>query len=189
MIKAELRKAYKEKRAQLTRAEAEKRTDLILINFQQINLPFLSVVHAYIASEKLGETDPSALVRYLQFKNPGLTILLPKIDTASGDMQHIHYSSEVELVANTFGIEEPAGGVIFAANKIDLVLVPLLAFDMRGHRVGYGRGYYDRFLSQCRPDALRVGISFFEPEERIDDINQFDIPLNYCVTPQQVFEF
>ena len=189
MTKAELRKVYKEKRSRLSFQEVEKFTDLILINFQQIRLPFISYVHTYIASEKLGEADTSALTRYLEFKNPGLKILVPKIDITSGDMQHFHFNDEVELVNNAFGIAEPAGGETFSPDEIDLVLVPLLAFDKRGFRVGYGKGYYDRFLSECRQDVIKIGLSFFEPEEQIDDINQFDIPLNYCVTPQQVFEF
>ena len=189
MTKTELRKAYKEKRSQLSLQEAEKFTDLILINFQQIRLPFISFVHTYLASEKQGEADISALTRYLEFKNPGLKILVPKIDITSGDMQHFHFNDEVELVDNAFGIAEPAGGEIFSPGEIDLVLVPLLAFDKRGFRVGYGKGYYDRFLSECRQDVIKIGLSFFEPEEQIDDINQFDIPLNYCVTPQHVFEF
>jgi len=189
MTKAELRKIYKEKRSGLSFGEVEKLTDMILINFQQVRLPFISYVHTYIASVKLGEIDPSALTRYLEFKNPGLKILVPKIDITSGDMQHLHFDDEVELVYNAFGIAEPPGGETFSPDEIDLVLVPLLAFDKRGFRVGYGKGYYDRFLSECRPDAIKIGLSFFEPEEQIDDINQFDIPLNYCITPQQVFEF
>jgi len=70
-----------------------------------------------------------------------------------------------------------------------LALIPLLAFDQHGYRVGYGKGYYDKFLSQCREDVVKIGLSFFEPVDNIDDINQFDISLNYCVTPQQVYEF
>ena len=189
MTKAELRKVYKEKRSRLSSREIEKFTDLILINFQQVRLPFISCVHTYIASEKLGEADTSALTLYLAFKNPGLKILVPKIDITSGDMQHLHLNDEVELVNNFFGIAEPAGGETFSPDEIDLVLVPLLAFDKRGYRAGYGKGYYDKFLSECRQDTIKIGLSFFEPEEQIDDINQFDIPLNYCVTPQQVFEF
>jgi 5-formyltetrahydrofolate cyclo-ligase len=189
MTKAALRKAYKEKRSGLSVRDAGKFTDLILINFQQIRLPFISYVHTYIASEKLGEADTSALTRYLEFKNPGLKILVPKIDITSGGMQHFHFNDDVELVHNAFGIAEPAGGEAISPDEIDLVLIPLLAFDKRGYRVGYGKGYYDRFLSECRQDVIKIGLSFFEPEERIDDINQFDIPLNYCVTPQAVFEF
>jgi 5-formyltetrahydrofolate cyclo-ligase len=68
-------------------------------------------------------------------------------------------------------------------------LVPLLAYDLKGNRVGYGKGYYDRFLAECRPDALKIGFSYFEPEEQINDTEDFDIPLNYCVTPHRCYEF
>lgn len=189
MTKVELRKIYKERRQALSRQKVEQFTDLILINFQQINLPFISCVHTYIASEKLGEADTSAIIRYLEFKNPGLKVLVPKIDIASGTMQHLHFNEEVELVHNAFGIGEPAGGERLLPYEIDLVLIPLLAFDRRGYRVGYGKGYYDRFLSECRKDVIKIGLSFFEPEEQIDNIDQFDIPLNYCVTPLGIYEF
>jgi 5-formyltetrahydrofolate cyclo-ligase len=188
MTKAELRTIYKGKRAQLSSQDVAKSADLILINFQHIRLPFISFVHTYIAAEKLLETDTSPITRYLKFKNPDLAILVPKIDI-SGVMQHFQFSDEMELVKNSFGIAEPANGETFLAAEIDLVLVPLLAFDKNGYRVGYGKGYYDRFLSECREDVIKIGLSFFEPEEQIDDINQFDIPLNYCITPQQVYEF
>ena len=80
-------------------------------------------------------------------------------------------------------------GEITEPDEIDLVLVPLLAFDQEGYRVGYGKGYYDKFLSQCREDVIKIGLSFFEPVDAISDINQFDMSLNYCVTPQQVYDF
>jgi 5-formyltetrahydrofolate cyclo-ligase len=189
MTKAALRKIYKEKRNQLSPQQIEKFTDLIFINFQQLQLPFLSCIHTYIASEKLGEVNASAITRYLQFKNPGLKILVPKINITSGNMQHLHFDDEVELVHNAFGIAEPYSGTITEPDEIDLVMAPLLAFDKVGYRVGYGKGYYDKFLSQCRTDVIKIGLSFFEPVDKIDDINQFDISLNYCVTPLQVYEF
>lgn len=189
MTKAALRKVYKEKRLQLLHQQIEKFTNLLLINFQQIQLPFLSCIHTYIASEKLAEIDTSAITRFLQFKNPGLKILIPKIDITSGLMQHFLFDDEIELADNLFGIAEPVAGEITQPDEIDLVLVPLLAFDTDGYRVGYGKGYYDKFLSQCREDVIKIGLSFFEPVDEIDDINQFDISLNYCVTPQEVYEF
>jgi 5-formyltetrahydrofolate cyclo-ligase len=189
MTKAALRKIYKEKRLELTHQQIEKFTDLLLINFQQIQLPFLSCIHTYVASEKLGEVDTSAIIRFLQFKNPGLKILIPKIDITSGSMQHLLFDDEVQLAENAFGIAEPTAGEIVEQGEIDLVLVPLLAFDQHGYRVGYGKGYYDKFLSQCREDVIKIGLSFFEPVDEIDGINQFDISLNYCLTPQQVYEF
>jgi 5-formyltetrahydrofolate cyclo-ligase len=189
MTKAELRKIYKEKRTRLTPGEIVKNNDLILINFQKINLPFISHLHTYISSPKLREPETSAIIRYLQFKNPGLTIMVPKINVTSGEMEHVHYHEETEFEDNVFGIPEPVSGMAFEPNEIDLVLIPLLAFDKHGFRVGYGKGHYDRFLSKCRDDIIKAGICFFEPVDEVEDIDQYDIPLNYCVTPQHVFEF
>jgi 5-formyltetrahydrofolate cyclo-ligase len=69
------------------------------------------------------------------------------------------------------------------------VLVPLLAFDESGYRVGYGKGFYDRFLQQCRKDVLTVGFSYFDAIDKIEDTHQFDVPLNYCITPHRIYEF
>ena len=70
-----------------------------------------------------------------------------------------------------------------------MVILPLLAFDQQGYRVGYGKGFYDKFLSGCREDCLKVGFSYFEPIETIDDCNEFDVPLDLCITPQNVYVF
>jgi len=189
MKKSELRKIYKDKRYRLSVQDQEKLTDRILISFQKIRLPFLNCVHTYIASEKLAEPDTSQMIRFLQFKNPGLIVIVPRVDTQAGTMEHVVSDDGTEWVSNAFGISEPTGGGTVAQEEIDLVLVPLLAVDWNGYRVGYGKGYYDKFLSECRDDVITVGISFFEPVDPIEDIDQFDISLDYCVTPQSVLEF
>lgn len=74
-------------------------------------------------------------------------------------------------------------------SKIDVVFVPLLAYDNKGNRVGYGKGFYDHFLSECREDVVKIGLSFFEPEEAIEDVSATDIRLDYCVTPMTVYNF
>jgi len=104
-------------------------------------------------------------------------------------MNHIHFEDTSELINNEFGIDEPESGNKILEDEIDLVLVPLLAFDKKGFRVGYGKGFYDKFLFNCRIDTLKIGLSFFDPVDEIVDINQFDISLNYCVTPKDVFIF
>ncbi len=189
MTKQELRILYKEKRKALTAREIAVMTDLILINFQKIDLPFLSVAHTYVASQTLGEVETFHLVEFLKFQNPGIKILVPKIDIASGKMDHFYFQEDTEMIENFYGIPEPTKGNKISPEEIDLVLVPLLAFDKNGYRVGYGKGYYDKFLEECREDVIKIGLSFFEPEEQIDDLNQFDIRLNYCVTPEQVYLF
>ena len=189
MTKSELRIIYKEKRQKLSLADIEKYNDLILINFQKIRLPPLYCVHTYLASLKLVEADTTNIVRYLQFKNPDIKIAVPKIDASSGIMHHYYFNEDMQLLPNAFGIDEPSAGDIILAEEIDIVLIPLLVFDKKGYRVGYGKGFYDKFLSECRPEVIKVGLSFFDPVEAIDDVNDYDIPLNYCATINQLIHF
>ena len=189
MTKAALRKIYKEKRKQISWKDKERWTDLVLINFQKLDLPFISCVHTYIAIEEQNEIETENMTRYLKFKNPGIKIVVPKINLDAGEMRHYIFNDDVEMAPNSFGIIEPVKGEKVDATEIDLVLTPLLAFDKRGYRIGYGKGFYDKFFTKCKQDVIRVGLSFFEPEEIIDDINVHDIPLHYCVTPHNVYTF
>lgn len=189
MTKLELRNIYKEKRKELSIHAIEKFNDLILINFQKSELPFINCVHTYLPSLKLAEPDTAKIIRYLEFKNPLLKIAIPKIDIHTAKMIHYHFDEEIEMITNAYGIDEPKDGELISEKEIDLVLIPLLAFDKKGYRVGYGKGYYDRFLSHCNPLVIKAGLSFFEPLDEIEDINGFDIPLNFCVTPQKLYIF
>lgn len=189
MIKNQLRILYKEKRKELSISAIEKFKDLILINFQKIELPAVNCVHTYLASLRLREVDTAMVIRYLEFKNPGLKVAVPKIDGHTSNMQHFQLSEEVELINNGYGIEEPQNAKEILINEIDLVLIPLLAFDVNGYRVGFGKGYYDKFLSAGRPGVIKIGLSFFDAVDKIEDIDRYDIPLNYCVTPHRLYDF
>jgi len=189
MTKAALRKKYRENRLQLTLQQKEKFNDLILINFQKIHLPFIDCVHTYIAADILNEVDTRHIIRYLRFVNPGLRISIPKINFETGELDHYIFHDELSMVINQFGIAEPIHGEPVTVTDIDLVLTPLLAFDSNGYRVGYGKGFYDKFLAQCRDNVIRVGLSYFDPEEPIEDIGPYDVPLNYCVTPEKAYVF
>ena len=90
---------------------------------------------------------------------------------------------------NQWGIPEPIDGIPIADEKIDVVFVPLLAYDIFGNRVGYGKGFYDHFLHSCKPEVIKIGLSFFEPEQQIDGIFSGDIALDYCITPKKVYDF
>jgi 5-formyltetrahydrofolate cyclo-ligase len=69
-----------------------------------------------------------------------------------------------------------------------MILVPLLTFDLLGHRIGYGKGYYDRFLKLCRPTAQKIGISLFDPEDQLP-AEDYDIKLTQVITPSQFYSF
>jgi len=90
---------------------------------------------------------------------------------------------------NHAGIGEPTTGELIYPEELDMVFVPMLAYDKKGFRVGYGKGFYDRYLQMCRRNVIKVGFSYFEPEEAIPEVNEFDIPLNLAITPQSIYEF
>lgn len=189
MKKQDLRILFKQKRKELSLHSIEKWNDLILINFQKLQLPPIECVHTYLPSLKLGEPQTANIIKYLQFKNPFIKVVIPKVDIHAGRLAHYRYDEEIEMIKNKYGIDEPKEGLEVSENEIDLVLIPLLAFDKKGYRVGFGKGYYDKFLAHCRKDVLKVGLSFFEPVEKIEDITGYDIPLDFCITPQENFIF
>jgi 5-formyltetrahydrofolate cyclo-ligase len=103
----------------------------------------------------------------------------------------VHYllTDNTKLTISEYGIPEPVEGIEVPSNKADVVFVPLLAFDTKGHRVGYGKGFYDRFLMECKPDVIKIGLSFFEAEEELIAVNPTDVALDFCVTPKKVYAF
>ena len=189
MTKQESRKIFRDKRRQLTAFEILKYDDLMLIEFQRLDLPFLSCVHTYLSLEKEKEIDTSAFIRYLNFRNPSMITVVPKIDFNKEEIHQVLFNDEAELVLNRHGIEEPVEDHVVPADETDLVFVPLLAYDKNGYRVGYGKGYYDRFLVKCREDVIKIGFSYFPPVDQLSDVNHYDIPLNYCITPKEIYSF
>ncbi|MCW3106284.1 MAG: 5-formyltetrahydrofolate cyclo-ligase [Segetibacter sp.] len=190
MLKQELRKIYKKKRLELSATERMKLDDLLLIQLQ--NLAFdnnIEVLMSYWPLEHHCEMNTLLYTRYLEHAIPGLKVAFPLVDFETKEMQAILVHDETDFIENPYGIPEPEEGVKVAAEEIDLVFVPLLAFDKNGFRVGYGKGFYDRFLKKCREDVLTIGFSYFDPIDKIEDRNQFDVPLNYCITPQKIYEF
>ena len=104
-------------------------------------------------------------------------------------MTHYLLTDTTKNKKNDYNIPEPVDGIEVPSNKIEVVFIPLLAFDKQGNRVGYGKGFYDQFLAECHPNTIKIGLSFFEPEALISDVNSADVQLNYCVTPNKIIEF
>ena len=104
-------------------------------------------------------------------------------------MVHFLLTENTKIKKNEFNIPEPLDGIEIPSNKIDVVFVPLLAFDKNGNRIGYGKGFYDSFLNECKTDVVKIGLSFFGAEERINEVFKTDIPLDFCVTPNEIYSF
>lgn len=189
MKKKEARKAFMDKRNDITDAQQLKWDDLILIQFQTIEIPFLSNVLSFYSIAEKKEVNSFAITEYLKFRNPALQVAYPRMDIRNPSMVAVVSHADEAFEENEMGIMEPLGEEIIPTNEIELVLVPLLAIDRKGHRVGYGKGYYDRFLKDSDPHCIKIGLSYFEPIEAIEDAADYDVPLDLCITPQQVYVF
>ena len=104
-------------------------------------------------------------------------------------MSHFLLTDNTKIKKNEYNIPEPVNGLEVPVSMIEVVFVPLLAFDKKGHRVGYGKGFYDQFLAECRPETIKIGLSFFEAEDQIEDVFESDVQLDYCVTPSKIYTF
>jgi 5-formyltetrahydrofolate cyclo-ligase len=190
MTKKELRGIYKQKRMALTEKECLRLNDLLLIQFQQMEIPYnVNVLLSYWPQEQHAEINTFLMTDYLQFRMPELQIAYPVANFEHTTMTAMLVNDDTDFKKNIYGIAEPVNGIEVAAEDIDMIFVPLLVFDTNGCRLGYGKGFYDRFLPGCREDSIKAGFSYFEPVAAIDDINQFDVPLTTGITPENIYEF
>ena len=187
MDKQAIRAAYHKARTAISEQEIT-RLSLEIAN-QLLTLPIwdFEVYHVFLPITEKLEVNTELLLPILIGKNK--TIVLPRAHFKTGSMESVIFDENTILKKNNYGISEPTTGVILLPDQIDVVFVPLLAFDQNGHRVGYGGGFYDRFLANCRKDVLSIGLSFFEAEPPFSDINLLDQKLGYCVTPKKIYKF
>lgn len=191
MQKSDIRKMYKEKRLQLSVAQRAKMNDLMLIQFQSLLIDIPALIMTYAPLKKLGEFDPQYITDYCYFKNPGQQLFYPVMANHDDncEMHAVMVDDDSFFETNQYGIDEPVDGKKMNTADIEMFIVPLLSFDKNGNRVGYGKGYYDRFLKQCSSDSIKIGFSYFDAVENIEDINQHDIELDYCITPESICTF
>ncbi len=190
MYKADLRKTYLLKRKNISRSLYWKLNEKLIEQIKQINWDQYKMVHVFMPIAKHHEIDTFSILDYFKEEEPNLQIVIPRTNLEEMRMINILFDPIYTILGrNKYDIPEPIHGQIIPSSQIDIVLVPLLAFDQKGNRVGYGKGFYDRFLSQCRPDVHKIGLSFFDPVDEIRDADKFDVPLDACVTPDKIWEF
>ncbi|GAA4435071.1 5-formyltetrahydrofolate cyclo-ligase [Pontibacter saemangeumensis] len=188
MHKAELRKQMLQQRRALPPEEVQLRSQRIADQFfRHFPLQAGQTVHVFLPILKNNEVNTWLIIERLRREHPEVRVAVPVTDAAQHVLTHHHLTDKAVLVENAWGIPEPQDAHIIYAEEVDVVLVPLLAFDKAGHRVGYGKGFYDRFLAEARPDVLKVGLSLEPPVAHIADPNVFDVPLDAVVMPQGVW--
>jgi 5-formyltetrahydrofolate cyclo-ligase len=189
MNKDEARSIYRQKRDALPLHERQKLDDLLLIQFQKLDLPFLQTILSYRSIEENNEPDTSNVTAFLEFRNPALKIAYPRVDLKTITMRAVMTDADTPFQKGPYNVPEPMSDHVIAPEAFDLVLVPLLICDNQGFRVGYGKGFYDRYLVNTRENCIRVGLSYFEPIDEITDRGEFDVPLTLCITPQNTYVF
>ena len=186
MHKLHLRKQFLKDRLLLPTAQVDDFSIQIANRVLKLPLWNFSFFHIFLSIAEKKEIDTQPIISLLQGKDKH--VVIPKIHEKN-NLHHYLLTDSTLFTKNSWGIPEPIEGILINEQQLDVVFVPLLAFDKAGNRVGYGGGFYDVFLKNCRKDVVKVGLSLFEPVEKIDGINEFDIPLNYCVTPTNTYEF
>lgn len=189
MDKNTLRKVYLEKRKFLSQAEYERRNQLLyhrLIELQEAH-NFKSI-HIYIPIKKNKEPDTFPFIQYLWSKKPEVDVVTAISDLKKPVLSHVKITENTTFLENKWGIPEPQDGTPYSVDKIDCVLVPMVVGNKSGHRIGYGKGYYDRFLQKCKKSTQFVGVTLGPLLEGDAFVGQFDIPMHCMITPFEVVE-
>ncbi len=188
--KATIRTLFKHKRSLLSTEAQQELDHRLLQQFRCLPLPGnLRYIMGFMPMQKFREPNVLLLIQDLQERCPGLQLALPRVRKDSIEMDALLVRPDTAFILSSWGIQEPEADTDLEPSAIDMIFIPLLAFDDKGYRVGYGKGVYDVFLQRCRPDVLKIGISYFEPVPEISDTYPGDIPLDVCITPGKIYTF
>lgn len=191
MDKKELRKHYIQKRKKVDALVLSKKIQELL--FSRLMMHRYDRVHCYLSASTKNEVDTTSIFTILQKDFP-TEIYVPKAEIGN-QMSHHLLTKDSLLEKNAWGINEPihSEGIdaptFFNTEEDILILVPMLVCDKNGHRLGYGGGYYDRFLEYKTPKTTTVGLSFFEPIDVLPEVHEKDCVLDFVICPNKVWQF
>ncbi len=187
MKKEALRQYYKMLRGSLSEENIDIQSLEIANQLLKLSIWEFSFYHLFLSIETQKEINTDFVLNILSGKDKN--IVISKSDFKTTTLTNYLLTDATTLKLNAYNIPEPIDGIEISNAKIDVVFVPLLAFDLKGNRVGYGKGFYDTFLTSCKPETIKIGLSFFEAEAKIEAIYEGDVRLDYCVTPNKIYKF
>ena len=187
MNKKELRQFFLLKRQKLSRLDEQSQA-ISQQFFHFFDLGKIKKVHVFLPILRQNEINTWLLIDEFRQNHPHVNIIISKSNFQTYRMESYILESHTQLIENNWGIPEPIDAKKCPDNTIDMILMPLLCFDKQGFRVGYGKGFYDRFLLQCKKNIIKIGLSLFEPVIKIDDIHENDVKMDYCVMTHCVFK-
>ena len=187
MTKSELRKKYKSLRQELSQTQIENYSLDIANQLLKLDIWNKSLYHIFLTIEEQKEINTDYILNILSGKDKN--IVISKSNFEDYTMTHYLLTDDTKIKKNHYNIPEPINGIEITSSQLDVIFIPLLAFDKTGNRIGYGKGFYDRFLASCKPDTLKIGLSFFDAENESFKVSQDDVILDYCATPNRIYNF
>ena len=182
------RKIYQKKRLDLSSSQFEEDSSLIVRNLTGLIKKLKPAsIHCFLTINQKNEINTKPIIEYCWGNH--IDVIVPVTDFANNTLKNAKFDPSTKTALSKNNIPEPINPIWTNDRDIDFVITPLLAFDATGHRVGFGRGFYDRLFSSLNNDVKRVGVSFFEPCETIEDIDKHDVPLTHCLTPKKTYCF
>ena len=190
--KKNLRNRIKELKTNLTKEDIEKKSSIISSSLLELEaFEKAKVIMCYLSFGN--EVDTRQIIE--ECLKQGKQILVPLIIKNTDGTTHMEASELIDpdndLEPRTMGILEPKESAIRIKNPkiIDLVVIPGLAFDRRGNRLGYGAGYYDYFLKRLRPDCHQIAITFSTQIVEQIPTEEHDLPITNILTEKGLNQF
>ncbi|SDS54282.1 5-formyltetrahydrofolate cyclo-ligase [Winogradskyella sediminis] len=187
MNKALLRQKYKTLRQELSHSQIDDYSLAIANQLLTVDIWDKSFYHVFLTIEEQKEINTDYILNILAGKDK--SIIISKSHFEDYSMSHYLLTDNTKLKKSKYNVPEPVDGIAIQPSQLEVVFIPLLAYDKTGNRIGYGKGFYDRFLIQCKPETVKIGLSFFAAENAIFKASKDDVRLDYCVTPSEVFQF
>ena len=181
MNKKEIRKIMSEKRNELSQSNVKEKSLEIFKNLITIkNFCDAKQVLSYISIKN--EVDTSEIINYCW--STGKNTASPKV--MGPEMKFFYFSDYHDLVKGKFNVLEPQTNDKYIYNQEDVIIIPGLAFDTFGGRVGYGGGFYDKYLSKSSP-LIKIALAYdFQITDTPIEVNYYDIKPDYIVTEKRI---
>lgn len=177
--KSQIRAQILAKRKALSDAQVSSYSDAILTRCQ-LYLQNKECIGMYLPMRN--EADLTSLTRNKELQKKRFGI--PRV-IGDSRMEFVRWDLDMEMKRSSLGVLEPLQGEVILPSDFDVILVPLVAFHPNGTRIGYGRGYYDRYLSQC--NALKIAVAY--EFQRCDALiaQSHDIAMDLIITEQDIY--
>jgi 5-formyltetrahydrofolate cyclo-ligase len=189
MNKDKLRKQFLSKRKNLSRNSLQEKSQAISQQFfKHFDLGNIKKLHIFLPILRQNEINTWLIIDEIRQNYSHITPIISKSNFQTYSMESYVLDTNTKIVENSWGIPEPTNAIKCPDDTIDMILMPLLCFDKQGFRVGYGKGFYDRFLQKCRKDIIKIGLSLFDSVDKIDDVNENDVRMDFCVKSDAVWK-